>query len=595
MPLPALLSLPFLTPIATFFGGLIFARNTDKTTSTSKEIAQKQKETQLKIALTQIEGQAQLEKHRQIHQTELEISRQQFQAEVEINRQQFQERMVHLGFRQQLSLEQYRQEFQLRLKNLDYAHQQSIEKFRAEVSMAINQKNLDFQRWRFEQETVLQQQLAAYNRETQLIIAEEQRKTALALPEINQIVQNWPLRIFPSQIINAYKGDGPVPLRVIISPPEVEYDKNGNPTKFPKIEEFLASGLRKLLNKHYPFGDQSRPTQLLDGAWDSNRFHGGTSIMVLFGMLKSEPTLVLESNVVGNYLNLKVAYWGLGQNEKSHPFYEEIISKLPYKKILYEAAKARALKWKTEVKDKLSARGKTLEEINKRYAGEIIPNVAVGINAVNLALLEEEENLKCDGIEIPQPVYQINHEDWEVLYQVLVTAHCLLTGWMADIHHLVHHNMPPQLPVLLPDLLKNDELGLLPVSEIVTAIVDGYKNVFKALENEQPHWIPELTLDLAFGLARLKDKKFAKQQMIYSITVLLWAKGCKTLQVIDDFEQLKQILLSSDEAYFEKLERCLKALSKDKNIPEAERLLQTWFKLQIEGEIKRKRKGETLF
>ena len=540
MPLPLVLApfVPYLTPIATFLGGLVFARNTNKTTATSKEISTKQQQTQrdlsekqqgtqLKIAHLQIQGQAELEKYRQIHQTELENSR-----------QQFQERMVLLGFRQQITLEQARQDFQLRLKNLDYEHQQSIEKFRAEVSMAINQKNLDFQTWKTELEIGLQQQLAAYNRETQLLIAEEQRKTALALPEINQIVQNWPLRIFPSQIINAYKGDGPIPLRVILSPPEVEYDKNGNTTNFPKIEEYLASGLRKLLSQHYPFGDKFRPTQLLDGAWDSNRFHGGTSIMVLFGMLKSEPSLVLESKVVGNYLNLKVAYWGLGPEESSHYFYEEIISQLPFKNILYEAAKVRALKWKTKVRDKLLARGKTLKEINERYAGE------KGNNAINLALLEEEEELKLDGIEIPQ-TYQINNEDWEVLYQVLDTAHCLLTAWMADIHHLIHHNTPLQLPALLPDLLKNDELGLLPVSEIVTSIVDGYQKVFEALENEQSYRIPELVLDLAFGLARLEDKSWARELVEESVQKWLQMRGTN----VQNFNELYKHAKSADNKF----------------------------------------------
>jgi len=514
MSLQALLApvVPYLTPIANFCGNLIFARNTNKSTSTSKKIAQSQQQTQLKIAHLQIQSQAELEKHRQIHQLELEM-----------DRQQFQERMALLGFSQQVTLEQARQEFQLRLKNLDYEHQQTIEKFRAEVNAAINQKNLNFQRWKFEQETILQQQLATYGRETQLIIAKEQRKTALALPEINQIVQNWPLRIFPSQIINAYKGSGPIPLRIIPSLPEVEYDKHGNATKFPKIEEEVASGLRKLLNPHYSFNDKMRPTQLLDGAWDSNRFHGGTSIMVLFGMLKSEPTLILDSKVVGNYLNLKVAYWGLGQEDENHYFYEEIISRFPFKKILHEAAKARALKWKTEVRDKLLARGKPQKEINEKYAGEKPPHVAIGINAINLALLEEQEELKRDGIET-SPAYQINHEDWEVLYRVLITIHQLLAAWIADIHHLIHHNTPPKLPDLLPDLLDN-ELRLLPIPEIITAIVAGYKETFKALEFEQPHWIPELALQLAQGLAVLPDKSFGEEMIDYSLQLWLQLHG----------------------------------------------------------------------
>jgi len=266
MPLPLVLApfVPYLTPIATFLGQLVFARNTNKTTATSKEISTKQQGTQLKIAHLQIQGQAELEKYRQIHQTELENSR-----------QQFQERMALLGFRQQITLEQARQDFQLRLKNLDYEHQQSIEKFRAEVSMAINQKNLDFQTWKTELEIGLQQQLAAYNRETQLAVAAYQRQTALQLSETNKIYENWPLKNSPMQILNSH----PNHLRIFISPPALDYDRfiNFSDPKthnFPKIEGFLGGRLLKLVNQYYPRNDILRPTQLLDEAWESKRFCG---------------------------------------------------------------------------------------------------------------------------------------------------------------------------------------------------------------------------------------------------------------------------------------------------------------------------------
>ncbi len=48
------------------------------------------------------------------------------------------------------------QEFQRELAELNHERAKEIEAFRAQVNFAINQKNLDFQKWRFEQEKKIQ-------------------------------------------------------------------------------------------------------------------------------------------------------------------------------------------------------------------------------------------------------------------------------------------------------------------------------------------------------------------------------------------------------------------------------------------------------
>ncbi|MBD2304453.1 hypothetical protein H6G17_02810 [Chroococcidiopsis sp. FACHB-1243] len=110
----------------------------------------------------------------------------------------------------------------------------------------------------------------------------------------------------------------------------------------------LAEGLRDFLNKHYSLHSPVRPTELLAGAWESKRFHSESSIKALFGMLKSEPTLILESEVEGDYLNFRIAYWGFGQEN----YYYKTIYRLPYKQIVYESAKSGALEWEN-LKEKL--------------------------------------------------------------------------------------------------------------------------------------------------------------------------------------------------------------------------------------------------
>ncbi len=79
--------------------------------------------------------------------------------------------------------------------------------------------------------------------------------------------------------------------------------------------------------------------------------------------LKSEPILLIESEVDGNLINIRVAYW-TGRQEIS-PFYKPIVSHLHYPNILYEFAIQRALHWEANVKQKLLAKGKTEQEINQ--------------------------------------------------------------------------------------------------------------------------------------------------------------------------------------------------------------------------------------
>lgn len=589
-----------LAPMAGIFTGLVFARNADKSAAISSALAKNQQDTQLAIAESQQTTQLaiayrNLEQSREIanrqQETQLKLAYlniayqarlEERREDLEMSRQQFQERMENLRFGQQLSLEQTRQAFQLKLNSLQHQQQLEIQEFIQSVNLAISERNLDFQKWRTEQEMSLQKELATYNRQTQFAIAAYQRETAFLLPQVHKIFENWPLTLVPAQILDSHHSNGVVPMRVVISPPEVDFDKfERSPNQhFPKIEKRLAEGLGQFLNTSYPLNSPTRPTELLDGAWESKRFRGGASIKSLFGMLKSEPMLILESDVDGDYLNFRIAYWD-GVSETYS--YERIISRLPYRDILYESAKARALKWKTEVKDKLLAKGKSLEEINQKYGGD---------NAINLAIIEEDREFRLDGIEIPRH-YRVNNEDWDYLCQVLVGCHCLVTGWIADTHYLINYDVNPLLPELLATLI-NDKSAL-PLKEVVQSVVSGYQEVFNAIKIEQPHRVPQLYLELALGLTHLQDKSWAKDEVINSLKSFLEMRGLAGLEAIGDLEVMKYVLAIGDDEYFEKLNKCLALLGTENCVAEAKTLLNTWRKLKIRGDIKLDKDGPTLF
>lgn len=533
--------LPFLgqglASIGSFFTGLVMARNSDQASAIAiqrenleREVSLLNRENQLNIAadnmnnqfaiternLTQAKELAEQQRLTQLklafltiaNQNKLEQNRQGFQRDIEKDRQKFQERMEHLRIGSQLNLEEARQSFELERQKLSQDHQEKLTKFVQGVNIAINQQNLEFNKWRIEQEGMLQTKLAKDNCNTQLMIAKIHCFTQLMSPMVNKMWGNWPLlNLIPIQILNSHAIHGRVPLRIFISPPEIDYDRFGNQAKkFPQMEKRIAEGLRKFLSPNYPLNNEIRPIELLDGGWESKRFRGGSTIKALFGMLKSEPTLILESEVEEGYLNLKVAYWGLGQDTYC---YERIISGLPYQDILFELAKKRALHWQSNVKTKLLNKGMSLQKINEKYGQD---------NAINLAILKEDIEFIKDGIIIPRS-YHVNNQDWNKLCDILVNCHCLIAAWIADAHFLINYDVDPLLPELLPSLL-TDELAL-PINEVIQAVVSGYKDLFKAIEIEQPHRIPDLALKLAKGFAKLPDKSFANELLDYSLKAKL--------------------------------------------------------------------------
>jgi hypothetical protein len=100
-----------------------------------------------------------------------------------------------------------------------------------------------------------------------------------------------------------------MPLKILLSPPELDYDVNKPQGSKLRIESFLAEEIRQFLKQGYNINDQERPTELLDKAWSSKKFGGGSAIRYLHDELKSVPVLILESEFVNENINLRLSYW----------------------------------------------------------------------------------------------------------------------------------------------------------------------------------------------------------------------------------------------------------------------------------------------
>jgi WD40 repeat protein len=440
--------------------------------------------------------------------------------------------------------------FGIRDKQANYL-QEAIVDFTSSIELA----NLDWQS-SFNGEKALQQQLVNRNNEVLVKVADRVRETALKLPELQKTLEHWPLRLFPSQLLESIDDRSPTPLRVILAPPKIGLESNETSLGTQEIESILAQELREFLSQNYSLHSQVRPTEFLGGAWSDRGVYGEANVKAIFGVLKSEPTLIIESEIEGEFLNFRIAYWGFEQEKYCYA----TIFKLPYKTFLQESAKARALRWK-ETRQKLLAIGKTSEEV-KRLGGN---------NTINLDLLEEAEALQAAGIDLRELnfSYQIDRKDVEALCQFLSICQCLVAGWVADIHYLIHYNIAPHLPEWLPQL-SGAIADRLSVDEIVRTTVLIYREIFKALANERPNDIPELALKLALSLASFPDKSLFREQVDYSLQ--LWLQQ-HHLPQLPTPETIPTTLTSEDRDYLESLKACLSILGDESSVTQVENLL----------------------
>jgi WD40 repeat protein len=418
--------------------------------------------------------------------------------------------------------------------------------------------NLDLTNWNaqesFDEERILKQQLAAQQYQTISKLADRIQETTLKLPELQKTLENWPLRLFPEQILESRSHQDPIPLRIFLAFPNISCTSDECCLAKQEIEPILSQGLREFLSQNYSLHSQISPTEFLGGAWSDRGFHGEASIKALFGILKSVPTLILETEIENNSLNFRMAYWGLQQEKYCY----ETIFKFSYKTFLEESAKARALKWK-ETQDKLLALGKPREEI-ERLGGD---------NAINLAILEEVEALKTAGIDLEELnfSYRINRKDFEALCQFLSLCHCLIAGWIADIYYLIYYNIPPHLPEWLPQLSQMiaDKQSLDAIARTTVLI---YREIFKSLANEKSDRLPELALQLAQSLVSLSDCALAKEQVYYSLQMWLQQRQLSQLST------LETILTTEDREYLESLKTCLSKLEDESGVTHLEGILK---------------------
>lgn len=473
------------------------------------------------------------------------------------------------------------QDFQRELAQQNQEFQLEIEKYRQSVNLAINQNNINFQKWRFEQEKILQLEILDLNQAFQKELNQTQHQNVL-----EQIRQRYrderenPIINLAADLLEAPFSDGIMPLKILFSPPELDYDVNKTQNSGLRIESFLAEEIKQFLKQGYDLNSKERPTQFLDRAWSSKKFGGGAAVQSLHNQLKTIPVLILESEFVDNYINLRYCYWDGQQNALVE---DSILSRYPYRDFLYDSAKSRAEEWK-----------KTKAELLQDGLDEAtLKTLAKGFDEENLVILEKEEKLVAKLRESGRDIttlnlgksYKISKEDYEAFHDYLAVLHCLAIGTIADLQALQRScTLNPLLPKLLLDLLNKLNTSTEVNHEIVKPIVKIYRSFYQGLEEHTvlSSLIPDITLDFALSLADLQDKSFAVEEAKYSASVWLKLHGVEPDKIFDlnkeeDCQLIKSIIYREDEAYLTKLQQLVDKVGETADdLAQIKSLLAAW-------------------
>ncbi|ARI83493.1 hypothetical protein [Microcystis aeruginosa] len=452
------------------------------------------------------------------------------------------------------------QEFQRELAELNHERAKEIEAFRAQVNFAINQKNLDFQKWRFEQEKKIQYDILQLQQDFQRDLTQIQHQNALIqmrerLREDKSPIHNPAFNILENSFAHRV-----MPLQVLISPPQLNYDPKTGKPYISGVEDTLAGEIHQFLSQGYA-GNQEWPVQFLNGDWISNSQGGNAALLSLHSQLKNIPVLILDTKIPFDELNFSVGYWFSGDVSFTR---SSILSSQSVSHLLHESAKKRALKWE-EKREKIKASGK--DEAYIKALGKV--------DEENLQIyyqeLAEIAELKQTGVtDLPiRKEYKITEEDYKTFYRYLAVWHCLAIGLYADILFLGNSwENTPLLPSLIPYLLEkyrdNPLLTLEFWQEAISSIVKVYGEFYNSLRSDFAYCGHEIRMELALSLANLPSEYrcLALEQGNKAFSDWLRANDAPSDKVFDldndaDCQLLKRIIYQEDKPFLESLKLLL--------------------------------------
>lgn len=162
------------------------------------------------------------------------------------------------------------QSFQRELAELSHERMKEIEAYLVQVNFAINQKNLDFQKWRFEQEKIIQYDILQLQQDFQRELNLLQHQNALSQMRERLRADKSPINNLACDLLENSFYHGIMPLKVLMSPPILDYYPSTGKTYQAGYENILSEEIRQFLHQGY-LNSKQYPVEFLDKAWISKK------------------------------------------------------------------------------------------------------------------------------------------------------------------------------------------------------------------------------------------------------------------------------------------------------------------------------------
>ncbi len=199
----------------------------------------------------------------------------------------------------QQELQERNLEFQNKLKQQEWAENRAITEYIQQIQLQISNNNLEFQKWKVNQEKELSLTLKRLDSEITLARGAMERETQLVLMNERYERDRNPLWLTRRQFLHDAEIET---LRIFLSPISPEFMgklpgiKNHVETKLTKIAEYYSS--------------QGRALRFFSDAWTNVKDAQEATAQAIFADYKSQPILILNAQIEGEYFYLKYNFWG---------------------------------------------------------------------------------------------------------------------------------------------------------------------------------------------------------------------------------------------------------------------------------------------
>jgi formylglycine-generating enzyme required for sulfatase activity/lipoprotein NlpI len=512
----------------------------------------------------------------------LQDNSQQFNRELETRREKFALEKLKLDYIVQQDRDRASREFsaeqselsfarQVKLANLSADRQKELEQYRQHCENLRQQNRQEHDKFmlaeRHRLELEVQKRQQAFAIMQMYLQAQINRDTE----QFRLTLSNHPWRLPPMTILNGYEpyrdGERPVPPLVVVSPPDVNFDRY-NPTPNPLLGN-MAKSLEEEMRVFFEHYKSEDLVNFKAGIWDTKRMASDTAATHLHDLFGTIPTIILESEVEGDFINFRVFWWDMGAEQYQSM---TILSQFSLAQLLFEIQRDHARKWEQE-KALLESVGIEIKSVLTEGSDELV-------NEYNLNQLKKEQQLKAIGstIEIP---YRANRAGMLELKKYLRVLHCLVGGLAVDDYHLMRYGTFPKLPSLIANLLI--DFSEYESTALLDILVAHYRNLADILTKFDSVRVPLVMLSMVTELAK-QTISHPQATELLNIALLSWLQ-IRQIEVGDDpLKTIENSLTIADVEFVTKLNQALQDLSETRHLDIATSCYQRGLRRNQAGE-----------